>query len=99
MRLIGLVKLFLASGIKFQKIRRDIPISFKSFLKLRLNKKPDIFFNQNKIEYTSPFWFLHSLEEIFIEKSYLFEPQITSPPFIIDCGSNIGLAAIFWHNY
>lgn len=48
-----------------------------------------------EIRLTSPFWFLHSIEEIFINNTYNFQCQ-TTRPLIIDCGSNIGLSVIYF---
>lgn len=52
------------------------------------------FFNGHKISFTSPFWFLHSLDEIFVQEVYKF-PEMASP-VIIDCGANIGLSVIYF---
>ncbi|MCB9283030.1 MAG: FkbM family methyltransferase [Lewinellaceae bacterium] len=41
------------------------------------------------------YWFLHSIEEIFIDEVYKFECHKDSPR-IIDCGSNIGLSIIYF---
>jgi FkbM family methyltransferase len=45
--------------------------------------------------FASPFWFLHSVQEIFIDEVYKFAPERTDPT-IIDCGANIGLSAIYF---
>lgn len=45
--------------------------------------------------FTSPFWFLHSVQEIFVDEVYKFEPE-RGDPTIIDCGANIGLSAIYF---
>jgi FkbM family methyltransferase len=40
-------------------------------------------------------WFMHSLNEIFIDEVYKFR-SISPSPLIIDCGSNIGLSIIYF---
>lgn len=49
----------------------------------------------NKIKINSAFWYLHGLEELFIEETYKFnsDKQI---PRIIDCGANTGLSVIYF---
>ncbi len=44
---------------------------------------------------TDSFWYLHSLNELFIEEVYKFKSDKTKP-VIIDCGSNIGLSIIYF---
>lgn len=50
-----------------------------------------------ELKYSDRFWFLHGLEEIFIQKVYLFKTE-KKAPLIIDCGSNIGLSIIYFKN-
>jgi FkbM family methyltransferase len=57
--------------------------------------KTIVFFNGRKIRFSSPFWFLHSIDEIFIQEVYKFCSEKESP-YIIDCGSNIGLSVIYF---
>lgn len=45
------------------------------------------------LSYSNRFWFLHSMREIFIDRTYEFRSS-TESPVIIDCGSNIGLSVI-----
>jgi FkbM family methyltransferase len=47
-----------------------------------------------KISFSSYPQILHLIEEIFISQLYKYEPS--SEPFIIDCGSNIGLAILYF---
>ena len=47
-----------------------------------------------KIFYSSPSEFLHTLKEIFINEIYRVELPANS--FIIDCGANIGLSTIYF---
>lgn len=45
------------------------------------------------LETNSPFWTLHGIKEIFVDKMYEFKTA-TDSPRIIDCGANIGLSTI-----
>ncbi len=48
-----------------------------------------------EIQITDSFWHLHSLQEIFVEEVYKFKSASESP-YILDCGANIGLSAIYF---
>jgi FkbM family methyltransferase len=48
-----------------------------------------------KIEINSPFWYIHGLNEIFVEEVYKFNSSKKSPN-IIDCGANIGLSVLYF---
>lgn len=50
--------------------------------------------NGHAVNYWSPVELIHALKEIFIEQVYLqqFGPQ----PYILDCGANIGMSAIYF---
>lgn len=48
-----------------------------------------------KIKVNSAFWYLHGLEELFIEETYRFNSSKTAPR-IIDCGANTGLSVIYF---
>jgi len=41
------------------------------------------------------YWFIHSLNELFAEEVYRFEPSAPDP-LIVDCGANIGLSIIYF---
>jgi FkbM family methyltransferase len=67
---------------------------------LRLNSLPKRspsatkLFGKN-ITFPDGYWFLHSLEELFIEEVYKFTS--TNPaPIILDCGANIGLSVVYF---
>jgi len=47
------------------------------------------------IAITDSFWHLHSLKEIFADEVYRFQTEVTNP-YILDCGSNIGLSVIYF---
>ena len=46
-------------------------------------------------EFSDSSAFLFSMQEQFLEKTYLFKAQ-SDTPFIIDCGANIGLASLYF---
>ena len=52
-------------------------------------------FNSHTISFNSPFWFLHSVDEIFVNEVYKFLPD-KDQPVIIDCGANIGLSILYF---
>ncbi len=71
-------------------------ITFVQYLNLRNNsavKKSFLFGKSIKI--TDSFWYLHSLNELFVEEVYKFK-SLKKRPLIIDCGSNIGLSIIYF---
>jgi len=49
---------------------------------------------QKSLKMCNPKWFLFSYREIFCEEIYLFNCDKESP-YIIDCGSNIGLSILY----
>ena len=55
-----------------------------------------VIFKGKKISFSNPFWFLHSLEEIFVDEVYLFD-RSDDELLILDCGANIGLSIIYLH--
>ena len=67
----------------------------KEFRKQKTKDLRSFKFRGVKIEISNPFWFLHSVEEIFIDEIYKFESTITEP-LIIDCGANWGLSIIYF---
>lgn len=48
-----------------------------------------------KLIFNNFFWYIHGLNELFIDKSYEFRSD-TRTPLILDCGGNIGLSAIYF---
>lgn len=48
-----------------------------------------------QIKITDPYWYQFMFNEIFVEQIYMFTAQ-RSVPFILDCGSNIGLSIIYF---
>lgn len=45
--------------------------------------------------FASPYWFLHSVREIFVDEVYRFDSR-NEQPRIIDCGANIGLSVLYF---
>lgn len=81
------------------KYNKDLGISFRDYYSLsqfapKHYITKEVEFQGKKIKFSNPFWFLHSLEEIFVEKVYQFTPD-SKPHKIIDAGANIGLGTIF----
>jgi len=73
-------------------------IPFTHFIMFAYNMKNGVYTTRllrNQIKITNQFWFLHSLKEIFIDKTYLFKAS-NEAPYIIDCGANWGLSVIYF---
>jgi FkbM family methyltransferase len=51
-----------------------------------------------KIKVPDALSFIWQYKEIFVDQSYLFQAK-SKNPVIIDCGSNIGLSALFYHTH
>lgn len=84
----------------YYKFNSKIKISRFTFNKLkRVNQHKrelqTVLFDNHSIEFTSPFWFLHSIEEIFVNEVYKFI-SVKKEPIIIDCGANIGLSILYF---
>lgn len=91
----GLIK----SEIKRNKINPKTGLSETTIHQIL--KTPDFsvgsakFFTK-EIEYTHGPSFIHSVNEIFLEETYLFR-STTNHPYILDCGANIGLSVIYFN--
>lgn len=77
-------------------------ISFLSFNKLKKftqkqYKDTTVPFLGKNFTFSNPFWFLHSLEEIFVDEVYKFEPS-KDKMLILDCGANVGLSVVYLKN-
>lgn len=59
----------------------------KTEMTLRLNKR--------KLTISDPYWFMQNFNEIFTDEVYKFQ-STKDEPFIIDCGSNIGLSILYF---
>jgi FkbM family methyltransferase len=90
----------LKDTIYYYKNREKIFLKRSEFFRLRSyrqseKKDQSTVFNGHEISFTSPFWFLHSIDEIFVQEVYKFSSQVTDP-VILDCGANIGLSVIYF---
>ncbi|MEJ0081044.1 MAG: FkbM family methyltransferase [Puia sp.] len=86
--------------VSYYKKRDKIHIGKKDYKQLIKFKKQfrsekEVEFNGHSMLFSSPFWFLHSIEEIFIDEVYKFNSEKKNP-FIIDCGANIGLSVLYF---
>lgn len=79
---------------EFRKLK-IIGISFFDLLNIKNSTSSETQLFGKTIKRTDSFWYLHSLNELFIEEVYRFNPD-SSSPLIIDCGSNIGLSIIYF---
>jgi FkbM family methyltransferase len=50
-----------------------------------------------QIHFPDAYWYLHSMRELFVDAVYNFHSK-TNAPYIIDCGSNIGLSVLYFKN-
>ena len=65
------------------------------FRRMNFTQETEVKFGSKQIKITNPYWFLHSIDELFIDQLYKFESSVTNP-FIFDCGANWGLSLIFF---
>lgn len=70
-----------------------------TYFKLQ-KKQPDdsaiqVKFHGKPLNITSSFWFLHSIQELFIDEVYKFNTT-NANPVILDCGANWGLSIIYF---
>ncbi len=84
----------------FIKNQKKIGLTFPEFLKLKRYKshrqrRVTTTFNGKPFIITSPFWFLHSVDEIFVQEVYKFS-SFQKNPLIIDCGANYGLSVMYF---
>lgn len=78
-------------------LHKNLNIPIKEINRLKRfnnNVSESILFNK-RIKIGNSFWHLHSLNEIFIDEVYKFKSKKINP-FIIDCGSNIGLSILYF---
>ena len=84
----------------YQKNEAALGLSFGEFTRLKkfehwyVSDTETTFFNR-PFKMSSPYWFLQSVQEIFIHEVYKFE-STNSNPVIIDCGANWGLSVIYF---
>ena len=78
---------------KIKKIRVSL-LEIYSLLKAGYGPIKSKFLGK-EIKVNSAFWYLHGLEELFIDETYKFNSQ-NKKPQIIDCGANTGLSIIYF---
>ncbi|MFV0539037.1 MAG: FkbM family methyltransferase [Dysgonomonas sp.] len=81
---------------RHDKIYGPLGISHKEIkrLKKEQGEKKTSLLGKN-ISITNFFWYIHGLNEIFLDETYRFKSDKKSP-LIIDCGANIGLSVIYF---
>lgn len=96
----------LYNRVKYSHLTKDLfnynpklGISFSTYKQLSKYRISDVAdlkvqFHEREIQFSSPFWFLHSLNEIFVEEVYKFN-RSTEKHLILDCGANVGLSTIY----
>jgi FkbM family methyltransferase len=94
------VNSFLKRKAYYHKNKSKLLIEEKTYNKLNMCTKEyrssqTCLFDKHPIKFNAPFWFLHSLDEIFVEEVYRFKSK-TDTPTILDCGSNIGLSILYF---
>ena len=84
----------------YMRHRKQLPISWTEYARLskfdqgyRGDETAQL--DEKKIRFSSPFWFIHSVNEIFVEEVYRVKLD-SRQPVIIDCGSNIGLSVLYF---
>lgn len=85
-----------ASNYRHNKIYRPLGIDNKEIKRLKTEqgeKRTSLF--GKEISITNFFWYVHGLNEIFLDETYRFDTNKTSP-LILDCGANIGLSVIYF---
>lgn len=72
-------------------------LSFRDFLFIhkRNSSSGKVNLLGKEFSFTNGFWFRHSLREIFIDQTYKFKTNKSSP-LILDCGANIGLSVLYF---
>ena len=83
------------NGEDYKKFSPLIPYSEYLEIKKNIGSKKESLIFGKKIKITDSFWYLHSLNELFIDEVYKFESDKKNPR-IIDCGSNIGLSILYF---
>jgi FkbM family methyltransferase len=75
---------------------RSLDVSVGEIYRLVCNENIEstVLFNK-KLGINSSFWYLHGLNELFIDQTYRFNSE-KNDPRIIDCGANIGLSVIYF---
>lgn len=88
------IKYYIKKILEYRKYK-TLGLSYNQFSELKKSNNKTSFLFGIKIKITNSFWYLHSLNELFVEEAYKFNSNKANPK-IIDCGSNIGLSIIFF---
>jgi len=94
------VKAYIKNAIYFNRNKDKVGLSRTDFFKIRnyrrqYNFSAKTFFLSKPFELTSPFWFIHGIDEIFVHEVYKHASYVQDP-VILDCGANIGLSVIYF---
>ncbi len=68
------------------------------YLKFKDNNKTGSYKTKlfgKEVHTNNPFWYLHSVEELFLQEVYFFNSS-NQTLYIIDCGANIGLSILYF---
>jgi len=84
----------IAASQELYLIENDF-VTKEDMSRLKAGQETEATLLNRPISVTDSFWFLHSLKEIFAEETYRFRSDVESP-YILDCGSNIGLSVIYF---
>ncbi|NDV69040.1 FkbM family methyltransferase [Dysgonomonas sp. 25] len=86
-----------AVNIKTNKpYKKKLGINSSEMNRLRKESGPlSTFLFGKKIDITNFFWYIHGLNEIFLDETYRFHSK-KETPLILDCGANVGLSAIYF---
>jgi FkbM family methyltransferase len=89
-----------ANVLYYLRHRRKLGIGFCDFIHLkrqgfRQQQGKQTRLRGRQVEFSSSFWFLHSVDEIFVREVYRFKCGHETPT-IIDCGANIGLSVLYF---
>ena len=89
-------KLKINELIRFHRKYRKLNLSFIDLIRLKTsnNRKETNLFGKT-LKITDSFWYIHTLDELFIDEVYRFKTS-NFEPIIIDCGSNVGLSILYF---
>lgn len=86
--------------VYYNKNKQSLGLSLEEFDRLskfehwHISDMQTIFF-ERPFKISSPYWFLHSVDEIFVQEVYKFQTD-NPQPVIIDCGASWGLSVIYF---
>lgn len=93
-RIVAEFKKFINVYTEYNRLSKIKVSFFEVYRLLKKNRINTRLFGET-IKITDSFWYLHGLNELFIEEVYRFLSD-SKTPLIIDCGSNIGLSIIYF---